>query len=284
MRRHKLELLRGGADPRARSNLRQPEGMWVGEVSRELPGCPSRGRVRVATASSERPPLTRAKNVPDDGTALKIRWRDRQRGPRLRGDAVLTLLAGVFVIGALAGCGGTRSSTSSPTHTGTTGTGEATGTGTATPVGCSKYCQEAGAPAGNVPPGYPCASTGCLGCPPQNCVALKSTSATASGGVFTVNMTCNLASPCRGAFLACVHFNAVQRRRTYCAGRRRPFGRFGFLCSPTWHRRSERRAHAPREVRPRTARRLPGGTNHRPPRLRRRRQTEPKRLSSADLE
>jgi hypothetical protein len=80
---------------------------------------------------------------------------------------------------------------------------------TATPAGCGKYCLEAGESAGLVP-GYPCPAppsgdlSGCLNCPPQNCVTVHGTSATAADGVVTMSVSCNLATTCEGAFLLCV--------------------------------------------------------------------------------
>jgi hypothetical protein len=72
-------------------------------------------------------------------------------------------------------------------------------------LGCGTYCQQAGGSAGNgPPPGYPCTSTGCLQCPSQNCVTLQSSSATATNGVATVQLTCNLSTNCTGAFLICL--------------------------------------------------------------------------------
>jgi hypothetical protein len=71
--------------------------------------------------------------------------------------------------------------------------------------GCGTYCQQAGGSAGNGPPaGYPCASTGCLKCPSQNCVTLQGNGATATNGVATVQLTCNLTTDCKGAFLICL--------------------------------------------------------------------------------
>ncbi len=71
-------------------------------------------------------------------------------------------------------------------------------------AGCGTYCQQAGNSAGNSPPGYPCAAGGCLPCPASNCVTVGSTGATASNGVISVPLTCNLSTACQGAFLLCL--------------------------------------------------------------------------------
>ena len=71
-------------------------------------------------------------------------------------------------------------------------------------VGCGTYCQQAGASAGTKPPGYPCPTAGCRRCPSQNCVTLESDTATATNGVATVKLKCNLSTACRGALLICL--------------------------------------------------------------------------------
>jgi hypothetical protein len=76
-------------------------------------------------------------------------------------------------------------------------------TASAVTVGCGTYCQQAGESAGTTPPGYPCSQAGCLRCPPQNCVTLESGAATATNGVATVRLKCNLSTACRGAMLLC---------------------------------------------------------------------------------
>jgi len=43
-----------------------------------------------------------------------------------------------------------------------------------------------------------------MSCPPGNCITLQSAAATASNGVATVQLTCNLATECVGAFLLCL--------------------------------------------------------------------------------
>ena len=70
--------------------------------------------------------------------------------------------------------------------------------------GCGTYCQQAGNSAGNEPPGYPCPTSGCLQCPPQNCVSVESSGATVTNGVITVKLSCNLSTACHGAFLVCL--------------------------------------------------------------------------------
>ena len=77
-------------------------------------------------------------------------------------------------------------------------------TAQAVTVGCGIYCQQAGESAGNAPPGYPCPKAGCLRCPPQNCVTLESGTATATNGVATVKLRCNLSAACHGALLLCL--------------------------------------------------------------------------------
>lgn len=71
-------------------------------------------------------------------------------------------------------------------------------------VGCGTYCQQAGNSAGNKPPGYPCRTTGCVRCPPQACITLESSGASATDGVATVKLRCNLSTACHGAFLICL--------------------------------------------------------------------------------
>jgi hypothetical protein len=58
-------------------------------------------------------------------------------------------------------------------------------------------------------PGYPCPSSGCLPCPPDNCITLQSASAAASNGVATVQLTCNLDTECTGAVLLCLPDGAL---------------------------------------------------------------------------
>jgi hypothetical protein len=77
-------------------------------------------------------------------------------------------------------------------------------TASAVTVGCGTYCQQAGESAGTAPPGYPCAKAGCLRCPSQNCVTLESGAATATNGVATVRLKCNLSTACHGALLLCL--------------------------------------------------------------------------------
>ena len=75
--------------------------------------------------------------------------------------------------------------------------------------GCGTYCQQAGNSAGNAPPGYPCPASGCLQCPPQNCVSVESSGATVTNGVITVKLSCNLSTACHGAFLICLPGGAL---------------------------------------------------------------------------
>ena len=71
-------------------------------------------------------------------------------------------------------------------------------------AGCGTYCQQAGNSAGSSPAGNPCGASGCLPCPASNCLTVNSGGATASNGVITVSVTCNLSTTCQGAFLLCL--------------------------------------------------------------------------------
>jgi hypothetical protein len=131
----------------------------------------------------------------------------------------ITLSCAFLLASVLAACGkASQPSSSSSPITSATSTAQVSVTTVATTTpsipataaavaapGCGVYCQQAGNSAGNSPqpPGYPCAPTGCEQCPPQNCVALGSTGATASNGIISVQLTCNLSTPCQGAFLLC---------------------------------------------------------------------------------
>lgn len=75
--------------------------------------------------------------------------------------------------------------------------------------GCGTYCQQAGNGAASGVAGYPCSSNSCLPCPPQNCVTVQSNGATASNGVITVQVSCNLSTECIGAFLLCLPNGAL---------------------------------------------------------------------------
>jgi hypothetical protein len=77
-------------------------------------------------------------------------------------------------------------------------------TASAAAAGCGTYCQQAGDSAGTAAPGYPCPTSGCRQCPPQNCVSLESGGATATNSVVTVKLSCNLSTACHGAFLICL--------------------------------------------------------------------------------
>lgn len=99
-------------------------------------------------------------------------------------------------------------STPQPTNSALSATATATAVPAAAP-GCGTYCQQAGTSAGNSVPGYPCLASGCLQCPPQNCVTLESGGAIATNGVAMVKLSCNLSAACRGAFIIClsgIHF------------------------------------------------------------------------------
>lgn len=86
-------------------------------------------------------------------------------------------------------------------------------------VGCGTYCQQAGDSAGNAPPGYPCRGGKCRRCPPQSCVILESGAATATNGVATVKLRCNLSTVCRGAFLICLPQSTCWREPVSVGGR-----------------------------------------------------------------
>lgn len=115
------------------------------------------------------------------------------------------LVLAIVCVCLLAACG---HSSSSPTPAASSHAGRlspsAASTAPATTLGCGTYCQQAGDSAGTSPPGYPCARTGCLRCPPPNCVTLASGAATATNGVALVKLRCNLSTACRGAFLICL--------------------------------------------------------------------------------
>jgi hypothetical protein len=99
----------------------------------------------------------------------------------------------------------TSSNAAAPSPTGTAlSATPGAATAHAAAAGCGTYCQQAGNSAGDAPPGYPCPAAGCLRCPPQNCVSLESSGATATNGVATVKLSCNLSTACRGAFLICL--------------------------------------------------------------------------------
>jgi hypothetical protein len=98
-------------------------------------------------------------------------------------------------------------SSAAQSQTGPAASQAATSQASAAPVsapGCGVYCQQAGESAGSSPQGYPCPQNRCLSCPPQSCISLGSSGATAANGVITVPLTCNLSTACRGAFLLCV--------------------------------------------------------------------------------
>jgi hypothetical protein len=83
------------------------------------------------------------------------------------------------------------------------------GPGAQVAPGCGTYCQQAGNGAASGVVGYPCSSNSCLPCPPQNCVTVQSSGATASNGVITVQVSCNLSTECIGAFLLCLQNGAL---------------------------------------------------------------------------
>lgn len=116
------------------------------------------------------------------------------------------------------GCGGSSTTQSSSTKAATPATPSVTrssGTAVSAHPGCGTYCQEAGVPAGDAPPGYPCPSTGCFRCPPTHCATLLSASATARAGAFSVKLRCRLETPCQGAFLLCFHDTSCSRGPTH---------------------------------------------------------------------
>lgn len=133
----------------------------------------------------------------------------RQEGVSLRRKVFLAIVCACLLVA----CGQSPSPGSSPSTSVNSGPQSSTATVSATrgvatasaaAAGCGTYCQQAGNSAGNGPPGYPCPSGGCLRCPPQNCVSVASSGATAANGVATVKLTCNLSTACRGAFLICL--------------------------------------------------------------------------------
>lgn len=127
--------------------------------------------------------------------------------PAKKGGFTLTgkLVLAVACVCLLVACGHT--SLSSSTSVASSIAPQSTSAAPTTPavtVGCGTYCQQAGASAGTNPPGYPCPAAGCRQCPPQNCVTLESGGATATNGIITVKLRCNLSTACRGAFLLCL--------------------------------------------------------------------------------
>src|SRR5205823_4261309 len=92
-------------------------------------------------------------------------------------------LAGLIlaaVVSVLAGCGGAGSGGAGPASASATpGSTTAPAAHTAAvPVsarpGCGSYCEQAGATAGDAPPGYPCPHSGCLSCPATHCMSVLS--------------------------------------------------------------------------------------------------------------
>lgn len=114
-------------------------------------------------------------------------------------------LVGIVCVFLLAACGRSSpgSAPAASSHSAPRSTG-AVATTPAVTTGCGTYCQQAGHSAGTTVPGYPCPAAGCLRCPPQHCVTLESAGATATNGVATVKLSCNLSTVCRGAFLLCL--------------------------------------------------------------------------------
>ena len=109
----------------------------------------------------------------------------------------------------------TSSSTAAPSFTGSAFSVSPGATSApAAAAGCGTYCQQAGVSQGDPWPGYPCPKAGCLPCPPHNCVTLQSTGATATNGVATVRLSCNLSTACRGAFLICLPLAACASTQT----------------------------------------------------------------------
>src|ERR1035437_3453698 len=93
-------------------------------------------------------------------------------------------------------------------------TGQQSAVASSQAAGCDVACQQAGNSAGTGKNGYPCASPRCLPCPPRNCVTVQSSGATASNGVATVQLTCNLSTKCVGAFLLCLPETLCETRPT----------------------------------------------------------------------
>jgi hypothetical protein len=105
------------------------------------------------------------------------------------------------------------SAAQSPTGASSAAT-SAAATAPAAVSGCGTYCQQAGFSQGGPIHGYPCPKAGCLRCPPQNCVSLASGGATATNGVATVKLSCNLSTACHGALLICLPMDVCSSGRT----------------------------------------------------------------------
>ncbi len=122
---------------------------------------------------------------------------------RLRCTFVAVLAAAAWGVG----CGGAG-----------TGNHTATVTGSSGRPACGKYCQQAGLPAGQQAPGYPCPQSGCLSCPPGGCVTMLSRVAMASGGLTHVELSCGLKSTCQGAVLLCFPYALCTPSATSASG------------------------------------------------------------------
>ncbi len=137
----------------------------------------------------------------------------------------LPAITGLICVVALAGCGGgstsatgsTGNSGASHTPGGSGSTGNSGSVATARP-GCGQDCQDAGASAGQSHYGYPCRAklpngqAGCLSCPTGGCMTLFANKATASNGVVSLQIRCNLRSTCTGALLICYRASLCHAR------------------------------------------------------------------------
>lgn len=127
-------------------------------------------------------------------------------------------LAAAIIVSAvaLAGCGGSSSTTSasggsSSTTSASVSSGSATtATQTAESPVCDQFCLQAGPSGGpnpngcRGPNGKPYSSTsrtGCLSCPKQGCLDVLSAMATATHGIVPVRLRCLLNISCDGALL-----------------------------------------------------------------------------------
>ena len=86
----------------------------------------------------------------------------------------------------------------------------------ATPAGCGTYCAQSSA--SGVSDALGCPTTWCQLCPPQNCVSLESSGATATDGVATVKLSCDLLTACHGAFLICLPAFTCSNGPTWSGG------------------------------------------------------------------
>lgn len=140
-------------------------------------------------------------------------------GKRSAGIVAVSLVSSIIV-----GCGGSGTNSRPSTSTGASTSAVTSQSPPATHPTCESYCEQAGVPAGERPPGYPCPQSGCLACPSQHCAELLSSSAEARSGLITVSLRCDLSSACQGALLLCI-------RETLCSVGKTEHGAGGRLAA-----------------------------------------------------